>query len=414
MTINFPTKFLLALLLIVPGSVIACTELNKLPEQYSNSYQSEAKKFKKKSVFKDDHSGVCIRRLTHHDKEPPVGFARADYSRRQLFNSDNSKVVVYSHNGFWHLYDANSLKYLKQLKGPASDAEIQWHPTNPNILFFMDTFGGLKFYELDVRVNRPIVASRFHNRLPWKDAKRLWTRSEGSPSKDGRIWAFLAETSDFKPIGIVVWDRMADRVLSHLDLRKLNAPRPDHLSMAPSGKFVVASWDARDWGTIAYSQDFKKQFKVHHKSEHSDIALNDKGEDIYVSVDYQSVKGDIFMVNLKTKEKTVLAQAYVEGTGTALHFSGKAYDKPGWVLMSSYGSSKDKPKKWLHDKLFMMELKENPRIIEIARHNSKPAGYWTEPHATVNRDFTKVLFNSNWNNDSKMDIDTYLIELKAN
>ncbi|NLI48183.1 MAG: hypothetical protein GX414_13840, partial [Acidobacteria bacterium] len=39
--------------------------------------------------------------------------------------------------------------------------------------------------------------------------------------------------------------------------------------------------------------------------------------------------------------------------------------------------------------------------------------YWAEPHATVNRDLTRILFGSNWGRSGTSQVDTYLIELPA-
>ena len=61
-----------------------------------------------------------------------------------------------------------------------------------------------------------------------------------------------------------------------------------------------------------------------------------------------------------------------------------------------------------------VQLKASPKIYNLAFHRAVENGYWTEPHATVNRDFTKVLFNSNWGVNSDTNIDAYMIELPAN
>ena len=37
--------------------------------------------------------------------------------------------------------------------------------------------------------------------------------------------------------------------------------------------------------------------------------------------------------------------------------------------------------------------------------------YWAEPHASVNQDFTRILFTSNWGRSGSEEVDTYLIEL---
>ena len=64
--------------------------------------------------------------------------------------------------------------------------------------------------------------------------------------------------------------------------------------MSPSGSHCVVSGDGAS-GTVAWTRDFSRGTKVHHKSEHSDLALDADGNDIYVSVDYQSDAGDLFM-----------------------------------------------------------------------------------------------------------------------
>ena len=60
-----------------------------------------------------------------------------------------------------------------------------------------------------------------------------------------------------------------------------------------------------------------------------------------------------------------------------------------------------------------MQLKASPKVYNLAFHRAVENGYWTEPLATVNRDFTKVLFNSNWGVNSDTDVDAYMIELPA-
>ncbi len=107
-------------------------------------------------------------------------------------------------------------------------------------------------------------------------------------------------------------------------------------------------------------------------------------------------------------ERVVLFQAYNNGTSSAFHFSGKAFNKPGWVLVSTYGSATSE---WLHRKVFAVSLEASPKIKHLGHHHSGPDGYWTEPQATVNRDFTRILFTSNWESGADRDVDDYMIVL---
>ena len=348
-------------------------------------------------------------RATDHAAEPPSGFARNDYSRRQAFNADSSKFIVYALDGFWHLYDAASLAYIKRLAGPAGDAEPQWHPSDPDRLRYFPTNGaGGKLYELNVQTSVSTLLADLAAQVPaGTPTNFIWSKSEGSPSADHRYWCLMAEGADFITRRLLVYD-LQQRVF----VGSTAAPEdPDHVSMSPSGQWCVASYGAAR-GVVAYSRDFSVSKRIAGNGEHSDIALAANGDDMYVSVDYQSNEGDVYMVNLRTDQRTRLFTSYISGTATAVHFSGKAFGKPGWVLVSSYAES-GPSRQWLHRKIFAVELKADPSILQLAHHHGNAAGYWTEPHASVNRAFTKVLFNSNWETSAQQDIDTYLIELPA-
>jgi hypothetical protein len=177
--------------------------------------------------------------------------------------------------------------------------------------------------------------------------------------------------------------------------------------MSPSGQWVVVSWDD---GPVAFSRDFSTSRKLHPKGEHSDLAIGADGDDYYVSIDYEGRGGPVFMRNLRTGVRTDLFPTYLQHTATAIHFSGKAFGRPGWVLASTYAEGGG-PLQWLHAKVFAIELAPNPRVVLLAHDHVVYAEYFTEPHASVNRDFTRVVFNSNWDTGSKTDVDAYLIEL---
>ncbi|NTX50596.1 hypothetical protein [Myxococcus sp. CA039A] len=354
---------------------------------------------------------TCLVRTTDHAADGVSGFARNDYSRRQAFNANNTKQLVYALDGAWHVYDANTRARLRQLSGPAGDAEPQWHPTSPDLLYYLPTNGvGMKLHELNVTTGATRVVGDFAARLKarWPTANAAWTKSEGSPSADGRYWCFMVDTSDWSSVGVFTWDRDTNTILGTYDTL---GERPDHVSMTPSGNYCVVSGDGAR-GTAAFSRDFSARTQLLSKSEHSDIALDANGDDIFVAVDYQSNAGDVFMLNIRTGVRTALFPTYVSGTATALHISGKAFAKPGWVVVSTYADYGG-AQQWLHRKVMAVQLKANPTVYTLAHHRTASNGYWTEPVASVNRDFTRVLFNSNWGNGSDTDIDSYVVELPA-
>jgi hypothetical protein len=372
-------------------------------------------------AFLEKPFGTCVVRATEHDVEPPRGFARTDYSRRQAFNADESRFFTVDNNGTWHLYDALSLAYLGPLQGLGGDAEPQWHATDPKLLYYIPRNGvGMRLLELNIVDQHSRVVADFGERLrtTWPTAASAWTRSEGSPSADLRYWALQVDDAAWKGLGIFTYDLQTDTILATYDFARNGKSRPDHLSMSPTGKFVVVSWDE---GPQVFTRALTGGRMLAKKGEHSDIALDSQGEDTYVSVDYEKMGAPVYMTNLRTGERTDLFSTYIGPTATAMHFSGKAYRNPGWVVVSTYADYDNGGRiqhwlgrggyQWLHRKVLAVELRADPAIVPLAFHHSTFAKYFTEPHASTNRDMTRILFNSNWGTTSELDIDAYLVVL---
>ena len=347
--------------------------------------------------FAEPNFGTCEVRATVHDREPTPGFARNDYSRRQAFNTDNTYFIVYAKDGSWHLYDAHSLKYVSKLSPKTGsgefnlggDAEPQWDPTDPNILYYLPTNGGTKLLKLDVRTNRPSVAADFRDKLPsWgTGAEHIWTKSEGSPSADARYWGFQAENGNFGLLGYFVWDLKLNKLVGSYR----SDDRPDHVSMSASGRWFITASDTS--GTWAWSPDFKTKKLLHHKSEHSDLAFGKDKHDLYVGVDYQSNAGDVFYVDVDTCAavaasatlkvtkpcpRTALFSMYINGATAALHISGKSFSKPGWIVMSTYATtpSRDGALPWYANKVQVVELTANPRRLSSRVHAPQRGRRW--------------------------------------
>ena len=356
----------------------------------------------------DPVNRTCVVRVTDHDAELRSGFARNEYSRRQAFNADDTRLFVVSEDGFWHQYATADLRHLGKLHGLSGDAEPQWHPTDPDRLRYLPNNGiGMRIEELDVRSGQSRTLADLASRVRaiWPTAHAMWTRSEGSPSRDQRHWAFQVDDAKWGGLGLVSYDLKEDRIVATYDFARHRKERPDHVSMSPSGRSIVVSWlDA----VTAFRPDFTEPRVLQRKSEHSDIALGADGDDWYVAVDYEASGGPLFAVNLRTGQRLDLLRTYVAGTATALHISGKAYDRPGWVVVSTYADYGKAGPQWLHRKVFAVSLEREPRIVNIAHHHSAANGYFTEPQASANRTLTRVLFSSNWGTESKSDIDTFM------
>jgi len=73
----------------------------------------------------------------------------------------------------------------------------------------------------------------------------------------------------------------------------------------------------------------------------------------------------------------------------------------------------------MDDQAFAIELKPKGRVVRLARTHSlvdqnQEHDYWAEPQGSVNHDFTRVLFTSNWGSSGTEKVDLYMISLPSN
>jgi hypothetical protein len=70
----------------------------------------------------------------------------------------------------------------------------------------------------------------------------------------------------------------------------------------------------------------------------------------------------------------------------------------------------------MDNQVFAIELRPDGRVIRLAHTHSvvdqdQEHDYWAEPHATVNRDLTRILFTSNWGRSGTEAVDMYMVIL---
>jgi len=396
--------------------------------------------------YLDPNFGTCIVRVTNHanDSNTIANRVVPDYSRRQVFNADQSRMLLLASDGYWHLYDANNYSHIRRVSLQGDSVEFQWHPTNPDLLYRMAYNGGLRIYLQDLTDatdNTSTVVADFTNvssisgypgftsiNQVWPNATRFMTGEEGSPSADGRYWALMGMSGDFNNnYGIIVYDMQTNSIIGVYDYATDGGGigGPNNITMSPSGTHVVALWNPpacdgqngrpagrgtlnNPCGTMSFSPDFSRAQGLAMNGEHGDTAIGINGNDVYVGIEYQS-RGAIEVIDLETGNLVSNIETNV-WIGGAVHISGRAHNRPGWVVISHYSNSPVNA--WYSEEIFMAKLDANPVIIRLAKHQSNSADYWSQPHATISRDATKVVWGSNWSG-TLLDLDTYMINVPS-
>lgn len=360
------------------------------------------------------------------DRDIPA-WVRHEYSRRPAFNDNSTQALAISSNGWFRLYNVdsinNKMNFVKTLN-LAEPQEPNWHPTDPNLIYTFPYYGiGMTISQFDVRTNAIVgtsrnLSTRVKSLFPLAEA--LSTKQEGRPSDDGNIWCLIAWKYDSvnkvnTAYGLISYNYSTDQILGSLPITSM----PDHISTSPSGKYCVPSWAYdKTLGTRSYTLDFKSFKMLHTMSEHSDLARDKAGRDVYILSDYDS--GFVAMVDLETGVRTNLFSLYLAGgTATAMHISGIGTKrKPGYVAIgfyactTNYGASPcSYPLHWFKDKIVLVELNANPKIFNLAHNHYGDAGYFAESQSVSNNDFSKVLFVSTWESTQESALSSYMIHV---
>ncbi|UQA56933.1 hypothetical protein [Polyangium aurulentum] len=378
--------------------------------------------------FQDEHYGLTIVRATDASQVTDHDFpewVRHEYSRRQAFNADSSKAYMISSNGWGRLYDVapdGALSFLRTI--PAGEpTEPNWDATDPNKLYYLSGYGSeLVIKQYDVLADETEVIRDLTARVKaiFPAATGMWTKQEGRPSNDGKIWCLevghtVQPGSNFVADGFISYDFVADEILGSMSVSE----NPDHISTSPLGNYCVPSWGLPN-GTRAYKLDFSSYTQVHDRTEHSDMAIAKDGSEVMIYSAYDGPdSGFVQMVRLSDGAKTPLFELYgANSSSTAMHFSGAARNRPGYAIASFYGctegngaTSCNPATQWFYDKVVAVSLEPSPRIFSLAHVHHGDVGYFGEPVATTNPDLSRILFVSSWGSTKVSDVASYEIRL---
>jgi hypothetical protein len=372
--------------------------------------------------FRDRVFGTCLVRVTDRNADLVDGDSSAglknEYSRIQSFNADGSLILVRGIEGTWYVYSAATLQPLGQIP---LGVDPRWSANDPNVIYYSEE---TRLMSYNLQSGEQATVHDFAADAP--GAVMVWTRYEGSPSFDGQTWGLMVEDEDWLTSAFIVYDLLSDRVVATLDIRGWpdDAREIDSVTISPLGDYFLVYMDKyceqgqfgkekNPCGLMVYDRDLKNGRGLLRLVGHSDTALDLQGREVLV---YQDIDTDhISMLDLETGAVTPLWPIDFSHTPIGLHISGRAFDSPGWALISTYDGD-PASYTWMDDGVFAIELKPNGRVVRLAHTQSlvdenMEHDYWAEPQASVNRGFTRILFTTNWGRSGTGEVEMYLIML---
>lgn len=377
-----------------------------------------------RTPFRDPVFGTCIFRVTDrledilNPNDASQGM-KNEYARVQSFNSDGTLLIVRTIESFWYVYDAGSLMPLGEVP---VDVEPRWDAQNPYLLYFTEETS-LNSY--DLITGRMNEIRDFADDFPVVSLSAVWTRYEGSPSYDTRYWGLIANDAEWNPYAFLIYDIQTDSVV----IRKIPPGYSiDNVTISPKGNYFLASFDdycrngqvgndADPCGFMVYDRNLENGRSLLRIIGHYDALLDAEGREVVLYQDIDT--DDISMLDLGTGKVTPLFPIDFSHTAIGFHFSGRASNYPGWGLVSTYNGGHPTDYTWMDDSVFAVEMKKGGRVVRLAHTHSlydedMEQDYWAEPHVSVNQDFTRVIFTSNWGRTGTEEVDMYMIVLPEN
>lgn len=341
------------------------------------------------------------------------------YSKRQVWNADESMLILQTGSGVYRLYNGTSYQFIREL--PSVEGEdVFWHPVNPNIIIYNP---GNSLHSFNTITNQSTLIRTFGNYL-WAN-----TRGEGNLSADAKYYAFVGRHTDTTFSDLVVFDIQTNAIVSTLSLPS-NLTNFDWVSISPLGNYVVVDYadeiSGRFHGVEVYTRNFNFIWQKPLGAGHSDLGIDVNGDEILVMDIYNPDSNKVFIKKFKLSsgaetELLSFSQLFYD------HISCRNEERREWCFISTFdnpGRLTHDSTNWLsfEDEVFALKLDGSRQVQRIAHHHSRRFSpitpdpdnsiYWAEPHATVNRKGTRILWGSNWEQRVQSDtsVDTYVCD----
>lgn len=314
---------------------------------------------------------------------PELGFEgmQHQYAKTQAWNADMSLI----HLGTVFFLNADDYTIHKTITS-ASLIDSRWSNTDPNIIYYGE---GENFMRMNVHTEETELLHHFPGYQyvtigPW----------EGNITKDDKYVVITSYDSKHASI----YDIENDVVLAS---KVFNGVGIDWASFTPSGDYVVVSNNETDHTEI-YDLNFNYQRDLVDETQHADFAIDQEGNEVMVQVI------ELSMIRLSDGLITDLIPAsdYTSGTcgynshnpNIGGHVSGRAFDIPGWALVSAstHECSNDFAGYYWRTEMFMIKLDGSGIIRSYGYSRTSDTSYTSSTKASISPDGKKVIFASDW------------------
>jgi hypothetical protein len=391
------------------------------------------------SAFIDSNYATCFKRLTAATE----GQHRVPlYSQLQAFNADGTKLLLAS----GQILNVNSWDLYKTF--PHTANAMRWSPTDPNIIFYL---AGNALKTRNIVTDAEVTLRTFSE---YHALNNLEGHEE--MSNDGRFIAlqgYLDAGHTNANSHLFVYDVINNRKGTTRNGASTDGcGGADTFAMSPSGRYAIVQWGEPNSGLTCNMQAYDTAMvyvgQVACGGGHYDLTIDADSTEYAVffttgsgcSVDGDGSWNGPYLAKSKIPNGWDLLEAGNSPVGVTKlmvwpdqlgggHVSGRAMGH-GFVIASADAYGSETPRVQYDNEVVKVYLDSNlstPHIERLADSRSYPgrvqgwpsgtpgcnlSDYWAQPHATVSRDGTRVIWGSAWGSTSTdCRSDTYYMDI---
>jgi len=349
------------------------------------------------------------------------------YSNLQAWNADGTYVLVTRDSGYYVL---NASTWAVYRSITSAYVSARWSPTDPNLIYYIEDDSNI-FGVYDISDNS---YDTLHTFTEYTTLNKDMSCQE--LSRDGNYVALVGTKVSGGRYEICVYKIDTDQKISQIDTTGSDYNDLSWAMITPKGDYVLILWAAlgnnvaNKEGLKAYNAaDMSYAGHVWGGREHGDICLMDDGVQYWVTDNHQGYNLDnpvcvcVSSIPTGSTQRKLVKINTNSGTEFGIHVScrntrlhGQAN---GWCVISSEAERDVYVSGFIPfcDEVFKVYFDSTVAVPHVERlcHTQSDTypisgNYWNQPHATVNRDGTRILFGSNWRVWSGHR-DTYQIDL---
>ena len=309
----------------------------------------------------------------------------------RLVMSPNERWILAQRDGIWTAVDRSTGEF--QVLDLETQSQPVWHPSEPETILHLDvdelallatTMDGQTTVAADLSDEITAV-------LP--DAVALHAPHHGEPSANGLRFAWAVANDAGQSIGFVTYDLGGNQVTGLLTgLPEGELGDFDSIAMSKGGDEIVLAFSEQ---FVIYDGGFTNERRIDQRTFPYELAFGSGDRDTLVFANFEAETfgtGWIVAYDLESGESRRLFDLF-DGSDSNVQLSGLATERQGWILASTHDCAD--PETWSCDRIMALNI-DDSTVINLAETNSCAASGFTNPTATVNRDFTKAWFNTDF------------------